>query len=199
MKIPNTNDKNSPFLWVDIAFNIIAVLVVVLLLLSMTANKKEEKSAADIAGNLFITIRWPPLAPQDIDLWVQGPDGAPVGYSSSRSQTFSYLRDDLGAGTYKDMNYELAVGQNLVKGRYAVNLHFYSYHGGEGNVPVEVNAVLKSADGYLSEIFKDTVTLGKAGDEITAVQFQLDEAGWLIQGTVNNRFVPIRNKEKLFE
>jgi hypothetical protein len=200
MKIPKKTEMLSPFKYIDPVFAFAIFMAVMLILLAVLPKAKEEKKEIlPIAGNVFVTINWPAGLPQDIDLWVEGPDGTPVGYSNQRSFVFSYLRDDRGTDFYSPLNYELAVSQGIAPGQYIINLHFYAYHGGGDNVPIEADVVIKRPGRSDLRIFHDTVTLVKEGDEITVVQFQLDEEGNLIGGTLSREFIPVRNKPRFIE
>ncbi|MBI2626212.1 MAG: hypothetical protein HYW69_01295 [Candidatus Nealsonbacteria bacterium] len=189
-------NKDSPFRFVDPVLCVAMFFIVILIIFLLLPTSKEDpkKSEVEVLGSLTITAEWPPSYPQDIDLWVEGPDRDPVGYSRAGSSIFSYLRDDLGKITYDDLNYELALAQSIKEGEYIVNLHFYAYHGGRENVPVQVTVILYSP-GNVSLIFKGEVVLGKAGDELTVVRFRLDENNDLVPGSINSDFTPVRNKK----
>ncbi|MBI2042447.1 MAG: hypothetical protein HYT21_01725 [Candidatus Nealsonbacteria bacterium] len=196
MKIAG-NNQDSPFRFVDPPLSIAFFFIMLVLLLSLLPVSKEKPAKPDlpVPGGLMVTIEWPPDYSQDIDLWVEGPDGQPVGYSHKGSSIFSYLRDDLGAGTYENFNYEFALGRDLTEGEYIINLHFYAYHSGTGDVPVGVTVILYSPTG-VSMVFKGTIAMNAVGQELTAVHFRLDDAHNLVPGSANNSFIAVRNKKK---
>ena len=199
MKTPEREKPDSALQLGDVVFNFVAFLVLIVLLFTILPKekKKEESQNIQISGNIFVSVRWPDGQPQDIDLWVQGPDGMAVGYSNRVSATWSYLRDDLGADTFSPENYELAVTQGIPPGKYVINLHFFSSHGGPLNVPVKAEVVLKKTpDAEKEIIFKGEVTIKIVGDEITIVQFQMDETRSVIKETISNQFEPVRNKPR---
>src|SRR3989338_3002863 len=108
MKIPNSENHDSSAPLGDVVFNLVVILVFLIFFLSVLPKekKKDESQNIQIGGNIAVSVRWPDGQPQDIDLWVQGPDGAAVGYSNRVSSTWSYLRDDLSADTFSPENYE---------------------------------------------------------------------------------------------
>lgn len=199
MKIPKPGIPDSSTPLGDVVFNLVVFLIFIIFLFAVLPKekKKEESQNIQIGGNIFVSVRWPDGEPQDIDLWVQGPDGAPVGYSNRVSHTWSYLRDDLGADAFSPENYELAVTQGVPRGKYIINLHFFSSHGGRLNVPVKAEVVLKKTpDAEKEIIFKGEVIIKNVGDEITIVQFVIDETRSLIKESVSNKFEPVRNKPR---
>jgi len=199
MKIPKSENTDPTLQLGDVVFNLVAFLFLIVLILVILPKekKREESQNIQIGGNIFVSVRWPDGEPQDIDLWVQGPDGTPVGYSNKVSSTWSYLRDDLGADVFSKENYELAVTQGVPTGKYIINLHFFSSHGGRFNVPVKAEIVLKKTpDAEKEFIFKGEITIKNVGDEITVVQFHIDETRNLIKESVSNKFDPVRNKPR---
>ncbi len=199
MKIPNTHSYDFSTPLGDVVFNLVVFLIFIIFLFTLLPKekKKQESQTIQIGGNIFVSVRWPDDAPQDIDLWIKGPDGTAVGYSNRTSSTWSYLRDDLGADVFSPENYELAVTQGVPPGKYVVNLHFFSNHGGSLNVPVKAEVVLKKTpDADKEVIFKGEVIIKNVGDEITIVQFQIDETRNLIKQSVSNQFEAVRNKPR---
>lgn len=199
MKIPNAENHDSSTPLGDVVFNLVVILIflILFLLILPKEKKKDESQNVQIGGNIAVSVRWPDGQPQDIDLWVQGPDGIPVGYSNRTSRTWSYLRDDLGTDVFSPENYELAVTQGVPMGKYVINLHFFSNHGGPLNVPVQAEVILKATQVADKEIiFKGEVIIKNTGDEITVVQFQIDENRSLIKNSVSDKFEPVRNKPR---
>ena len=177
---------------------ILALFMVSVVLIN--PEKKKEEIIGMMQSEISIEMTWPdcPKYPQDIDLWVMGPDRQPVGYSRQKSESLALLRDDLGCDPKTPLNAEYAFSisdkKNLA-GHYVVNVHFYMAHGGELNVPVKVEVkLLDRADGKPSgqkTIISREVVLEKVKDEITVVQFDIDGDGNLINGSVTHEFTPL--------
>jgi hypothetical protein len=65
--------------------------------------KGSETDGVTAPGNVAVEMQWPDKLDADVDLWVQAPGDAPVGYSNKSGRVFNLLRDDLGKA--QDMTY----------------------------------------------------------------------------------------------
>ena len=170
--------------WRDLLFNLLGSLVVIMVLILVLINDPKENETKDdeIRDRIVVDMYWgPPVGDEahrmaDVDLWVQGPaDAFPVGYSNKTGTQFALLRDVLSARTtLSPVNQEQSGAQFVVPGRYTVNVHLYRI--AESSIPIPVQVVV-SVDG--NTIYTNTVTLLFHGQEITAVNFTLDEEGVL--------------------
>lgn len=146
--------------------------------------QKEEKIFLDVEANLSISITWP-NGPEDIDLWVIGPDGRPVGFQNTRSESLGYLRDDTGydnsaVSDEKNRNYELITAQSFVPGHYVVNVHYYNRKGGQPSVEVKVKVLFSKKDQRTEVVYEGMVKLIHERQEKTAVQFDLTLDGTVV-------------------
>ena len=162
------------------------VAIVVLLLPHLNPPVKADESAAP-PGNVIVEVRWPDDVDADVDLWVQAPGDATVGYSNLGGLVFDLLRDD--RGHYRDdaaLNYEVAYSRGAPAGEYTVNLHLYSNN--QGNLPVsaQVTVSVRANDGRtIRRIAFREVELNHVGEELTVLRFSLAEGGSLIPGSVH--------------
>lgn len=156
---------------------ITAVAIIMIEPIDSKEQKKEEKIFLEVEASLSISITWP-NGPEDIDLWAIGPDGRPVGYQNTRSESLGYLRDDTGydnsaVSTAKQNNYELITAQVFVPGHYVVNVHYYGRRGGKPSVDVKVKVLFSKKDEGTEVIYEGTVKLIHERQEKTAIQFDL--------------------------
>lgn len=157
---------------------IITVMAIIMIdPLELKEKKAEEKILLSVEASLSISITWP-AGPEDIDLWATGPDGRPVGYNQTRSETLGYLRDDTGinqsVNDSRKNNYELITAHGFTPGHYVVNVHYFAVHNGSLNVPVKVKILLKKKNEDATEIiYNDTVRLVHEKQEKTVLQFDL--------------------------
>lgn len=168
---------------------IAALFVIALLLINPPAKESDMKPL----GNIVITMAWPP-GPDDIDLWVLGPDEQhAVGYSAKSGRSLNLLRDDLGtAGDTTPVNLEIVVSRGIIAGEYIINAHAYR----ASTLPIVVDVEVSVNDGVdnspTRRIAGGKVTLTNNGQEKTVARFRLDEAGNIVPGSVNSIFVPLR-------
>jgi len=64
----------------------------------------------------------------------------------------------------------------------------------KNKVPIEVEVILIRPNKSNQQIHQGKVELAKVGDEITVVQFELDNNGNVIYSTKSDEYVPVRNK-----
>jgi hypothetical protein len=170
------------------------VTIVILLLPHLNPPTKQD-AAADPPGNVVVEIRWPDKDDADIDLWVQAPGDAPVGYSNKDGGVFNLLRDDLGhIQDLSSLNYEMAYSRGTPQGEYTVNLHLYRSRTTPLPIPVEVNiGIRKSNSESLVTVASNRVQLFHEGEELTVVRFRLSQLGRLVKGSVHDLPRILRN------
>lgn len=191
MKLRNKeNDFPIHISLIDILFctiTFIKIITVVAILridpLEVKEEKKEEKIFLAVEANLSISITWP-NGPEDVDLWATGPDGRPVGYQNTRSESLGYLRDDTGfdnaVSLEKQNNYELITAQGFIPGHYIVNLHYYSTRGGRSSVEVRVKVLFNKKNEGTEVIYDGKVKLLHEKHEKTVIQFDLTLDGTVV-------------------
>jgi hypothetical protein len=148
-------------------------------------------------GNVIVELRWPDEVNADVDLWVAGPDGGPVGYSNKDGTIFNLLRDDLGfVGDVTNLNYEVSYSRGVPSGEYTVNVHLYRNPAQVYPIPVTVVASVKNkSDAPLKRVVTTEVILDHDGVEVTAFRFKLDEDGKLVHGSIHNLPKALRSRK----
>lgn len=169
------------------------VALVILLLPHLNPPTRASESTPP-PGNVIVEIRWPDPFDTDVDLWVQAPGDAPVGYSNKGGLVFNLLRDDLGnLRDPTELNYEVSYSRGIPAGEYTVNLHLYRNMEGVYPIPVTVVAsVRQDASSRAHRLFTKKVHLLREGEEITVFRFSLDSEGELVPGSVHSLYRPLR-------
>jgi len=171
-----------------LANGLLAWVLLALLFMAMIKVAAQEEIEAQLAINdtLVFQIEWPEGEPHDIDLWVRGPDGVPVGFSNRAGAQVNLLRDDLGsAGDLTQENWEESRSRGLAPGKWAATV--YMWNPGSGTMPVTVEASISVVRGKsVSVIWEGTVDLVRDGDERTLAQFELDAEGHLVPNSLNH-------------
>ncbi len=191
------DEESGATVFRDVIMLALAGFITVVLLLLPHVNPPGTAEDADQSpGNVIIELRWPDEMDADVDLWVEAPGDVPVGYSNKGGAVFNLLRDDLGHSTdLTGLNYEFAYSRGVPTGAYTINVHLYRNKQEVYPIPVTVAvSVKKSVQDSAKQILSTNVSLGKEGEEITAVRFRLDSEGRLISGSVNNLPRPLRSK-----
>ncbi len=174
------------------------VAIVLLLLPHLNPPAKAANETITPPGNVIVEIRWPDELDTDVDLWVEAPGDAPVGYSNKGATYFNLLRDDLGhMSDVTRINYEVSYSRGIPSGEYTVNVHLYRNLANVYPVAVTVVAsVKKTVEDSARQIVATEVELRREGDEITAIRFHLDAAGDLVPGSVHSLTRPLRSAKR---
>lgn len=141
-------------------------------------EKAQEQSPA--AGAMLIEMFWPDEHKSDVDLWVRGPAGIPVGFSNRSGKNLNLLRDDLGTiGDYTNRNYEHMFSRALRPGEYQVNVALYQHRKPDPlPIPVRVRVTAAKERGdQMKQVFVTDVKLLQEDDEQTALRFEIGGEG----------------------
>jgi hypothetical protein len=190
-------DEETLTVWLDTALLMLGGFILMTVLLIAVVNppaKSSESAGEPTPGNVVIEAQWADQLDADVDLWVQGPGDAAVGYSNKSGHLFNLLRDDLGkAQDMTDFNYEVAYSRGTPAGEYVVNIHMYRGVGVTYPVTVKVVASLRQdADSAAKQLVATTVELRHENQELTALRFRLDAKGTLVADSLNNLFKELR-------
>ena len=170
------------------------VLILVFILLPHQPEIAKEETL-EPKGNLIIEVSWPDHMNVDVDLWVQGPTGPPVGYSAKNSRYLDLLRDDLGrVNDLGNLNYEIVYGRDVPSGDYIINLHLYNNRnaGAWPVIPVDLTVFTDTPNSSKTRVIEERVKLNFEGEEITAVRFYFDTETGQIRDR-NYVFRPVRS------
>ncbi|RMD89600.1 MAG: hypothetical protein D6811_11960 [Alphaproteobacteria bacterium] len=172
----------------DLIMLTLAGFVTMVILMIPHLNPPAADGETPAPGNVVVEARWADGLPADVDLWVQGPGDAPVGYSRKSGRVFDLLRDDLGTerdGT--ELNYEFAFSRGAPAGEYTVNLHLFNAGRVPLPLPVTVTISLRHPEhGRVVRIASRKVTLTRQGEELTVARFRLDAQGQLEAGSLHD-------------
>lgn len=167
-----------------VLFKIIQALTFFFILAVIFMNPVAKKGIIDPKAEYIITVQWPDNNPNDIDTWVEEPDGNLVWFQSKEAGLIHLDRDDRGnvndtltingQTVQNPLNQEVVTIRGTVVGEYVINLFYY---GSEDNKPVDVNVRVDKVNPQLEVVYYGTITMDKPGDEHTAVRFTIDQDG----------------------
>jgi hypothetical protein len=173
----------------DMLFNMLIAFVFCFLIALLAMNPKATK-AGDIPAKAeyIITLSWPDLDPNDIDLWVQGPSGEVVFYRARESGLMHLDRDDRGNSNdtimvngrpiVNPLNQEVVTLRGLAPGEYVVNAHYFESKevdstDPKAGQPVEVNLSVVKINPRAEVVFYGKQLLKGRGDEATLARFTI--------------------------
>ncbi len=174
--------RSDPF--TDLLFNALLGFTFLFLVAIMFMNPEAKSGIIDPKAEYILTITWEDFSPDDVDVWVEDPEGQIVWFRTPEAGLLHLDRDDRGLindtitingeEVENPLNQEVVTLRGVVKGEYIVNLHYYS---SETEKPVDVNVRLAKVNPKLEVVYYGTVTLEKRGDEKTAVRFSIGRDG----------------------
>ncbi len=174
--------RSDPF--TDLLFNALLGFTFLFLVAIMFMNPEAKSGIIDPKAEYILTITWEDNSPDDVDVWVEDPEGQILWFRTPEAGLLHLDRDDRGlvndtitiAGeeVQNPLNQEVVTLRGVVKGEYIVNLHYYA---SETGTPVDVNVRLVKVNPKLEVVYYGTVNLEKRGDEKTAVRFKIGGDG----------------------
>jgi len=168
----------------DILFNALLGFAVMVFIAFALIRPDAKTGAVDIKAEIIITASWPDRNPDDIDVYVEDPQGNIVWYYVKEAGLIHLDRDD--RGNYRDtitvngaevdspLNQETVTVRGIVPGEYVVDVFRYTATTGE---PVPVTIKVEKINPTLTVIHYGRVILTRKADEQTAIRFTLDENG----------------------
>ncbi len=174
--------RSDPF--TDLLFNALLGFTFLFLVAIMFMNPEAKSGIIDPKAEYILTITWEDNSPDDVDVWVEDPEGQIIWFRAPEAGLLHLDRDDRGLVNdtitingeelQNPLNQEVVTLRGVVKGEYVVNLHYYASETGK---PVDVNVRLAKVNPKLEIVYYGTVNLEKRGDEKTAVRFSIGRDG----------------------
>jgi len=177
-----TRSSSDPF--TDLLFNALLGFTYLFLIAIMFMNPVAKKGIIDPKAEYIITVTWPDNNPDDIDTWVEDPNGNVVWFRNREAGLIHLDRDDRGTandtininGTeiQNPLNQEVVTIRGVVPGEYVVNLHYYATETGQ---PIKATVSVAKVNPALEIVYYGESILAEKGDEVTAVRFVIDKSG----------------------
>ena len=174
--------RSDPF--TDLLFNALLGFTFLFLVAIMFMNPEAKSGIIDPKAEYILTITWEDNSPDDVDVWVEDPEGQVLWFRTPEAGLLHLDRDDRGLVNdtitingeelQNPLNQEVVTLRGVVKGEYIVNLHYYASETGK---PVDVNVRLVKVNPKLEVIYYGTVNLEKRGDEKTVLRFKIGRDG----------------------
>lgn len=182
MKIRKNYSCNTSFL--DLLFNMLLAFTALFVLAFALIN--QNKKMPEVKGSYILTITWGEEFDDDVDTYVEDPEGKLVYFQRREDGLMHLDRDDLGKRNdtvttqfgqivYKE-NREIVTLRGTSQGEYCVNVHMYRRNT-QDQKPVEVTIQLDRLTPAYSPVIQKKVILLKDGDEKTGFRFTVNAKG----------------------
>ena len=182
--------RASPDPFTDLLFNALLGFTYLFLIAIMFMNPVAKKGIIDPKAEYIITITWPDNNPDDVDTWVEDPNGNLIWFRNPEAGLVHLDRDDRGNANdtiningkeiQNPLNQEVVTLRGVVPGEYVVNLHYYA---SETEQPVHATVKVAKVNPSLEIVYYGDVVLSEKGDEETAVRFTIGDSG--VVGRIN--------------
>ena len=178
-------DREEPFEpFTVMLFKGLQVVAFMFFLAYLAINSEAKHGNIDTKAQMLVTVSWPDNHHDDIDTYVEDPQGNIVWYHVMEAGMMSLDRDD--RGDYKNMilvngktirnpiRQEIVQMRALIPGEYVVNVHHYLATTPD---PVPVSVTVEKINPKVEIVYYDRLFLDHTGDEKTAVRFTVGEDG----------------------
>ncbi len=178
-------------------FKALQVVAFLFFLALLAMNPQQSSGSVDTKAEFLITMTWPDLHPDDVDLSVEDPFGKLVWYRQRDVGLMHLERDD--QGNYKDtivvkgakltakdgivikgetivnpLNQEIVTIRGFLPGEYTVNVSLYR---AITNQPVPVTVRIEKINPRVETVHYSTVVLSRRAEEITVARFTMNASG----------------------
>jgi hypothetical protein len=175
--------EHDPF--TDLLFNVVLGFCF-LFVIAITALNPPAKRQGDIPAKaeIIITTTWADGSPDDVDTWVEAPDGEVIWFRNPDAGLMHLDRDDRGSdndrieidgrSVLNPLNQEVVTIRGTVPGEYTVNVHCYH---SETQRPVTAQVSVAKVNPVLQIVYYGSVELTGQDSERTAVRFTVEHDG----------------------
>lgn len=174
--------RTDPF--TDLLFNALLGFTFLFLVAIMFMNPEEKTGIIDPKAEYILTVTWPDFSEDDIDTWVEDPEGRLVWFRNTEAGLLHLDRDDRGMvndtlridgrEVENPLNQEVLTIRGVQPGEYVINLHYYA---SLSKQPVSVNYRLVKVNPRLEVLYYGETVLEKQGDETTVMRFRIRADG----------------------
>jgi uncharacterized protein YfaP (DUF2135 family) len=174
--------QSDPF--TDLLFNALLGFTFLFLVAIMFMNPEAKSGIIDPKAEYILTVTWEDNNPDDIDVWVEDPEGQVIWFRNPAAGLLHLDRDDRGMindtitingeEVQNPLNQEVVTIRGVVRGEYVVNLHYYAT---ETHKADDVEVRLVKVNPALEVVYYNTVTMNKVGEEKTVLRFTIGADG----------------------
>ena len=176
---PRRNDID-PF--TDLLFNTLLIFTFLFLVAIVFLNPPTKTGDVELKAEYIVTVKWPDHNPDDIDIWIEDPNGRVVWFRNAEDGFMHLDRDDRGISNdtiqidnqtvINPINQEVVTIRRAIPGEYVVNLHYYKSNSHQA-VTAEVN--VSRVNPRLEIVYYGKTRLHQVGEEKTVVRFSINK------------------------
>ena len=174
--------------FLDVLFNTLLCFAALFAMSFILINPSKKDNNVVEKGEFVIVMTWPKEMDNDVDIYVEDPEGNLVAFMRREEGLMHLDRDDLGQrndtvqtqfGEIEyDENREIVTLRGIIPGEYVINVHMYMKR--EESLLTPITIQLDKINPYSTVMIK-RVTLGDSGEEKTAFRFTLNNDGDVVE------------------
>ena len=170
--------------FLDLLFNTLLCFAALFALSFILMNPSKQDKNVEVKAEFIITVTWPDELNNDVDTYVEDPQGRLVAFMRREEGLMHLDRDDVGrfndllTTPFGDVEYkenrEVVTLRGSIPGEYVVNVHMYTRRSKEIETPVTIQ--LDKINPFQIITVKNVI-LHDTGDEKTSFRFVVDQHG----------------------
>ena len=170
--------------FLDVLFNTLLCFAALFALSFVLINPSKTDKNTESKAEFIIVVTWPQELDNDVDVYLEDPQGNMVAFMRREDGLMHLDRDDLGSRNDSIMtpagrieyleNREIITIRGTVPGEYILNVHMYHKNSKEPLTPVTV--IVDKINPYGTVALR-TVELKDKGDEQTVCRFTVNNEG----------------------
>lgn len=177
------NKYNSILSFVDLLFNLLLAFVCLFILSFLMINPQKQDGKIDPNAEFLVTLRWQDESTDDVDLWVEDPNGNVVSFVVKEAGLMHLDRDDRGVSQEtvvtsdgsitSRLNQEIVTIRGYIKGEYVINTHMFSKRDEE---PANITVQVLKLNPY-QVVCEENILISENAIEKTICRFVLNSDG----------------------
>ena len=189
-----SRNYTDPF--TDLLFNTLLGFSFLFFLAVVLINPVNKDGNVNMKAEYIITVDWKDNLPDDIDIWVQDPNGEVVSYLKKDAGWLHLDRDDQGIindvveiggeEVVYPINREVVTLRGIIPGEYIINLYLYEH---KSVNPIDVKVIIEKVNPTLKLVYAKNVTLINKDSEITVTRFIISDKGEFIIGSSQKKIL----------
>lgn len=178
--------EQDPF--TDLLFNVLLTFTFLFIVALIFLHPPTEQGNVKVKAEIIVAVTWEELRPDDLDLWMEDPEGNVVYFNNPSAGLMHLDRDDRGNRNdfmlvdgreiVNPLNQEVITVRGNIRGEYVVNVHYYE---STTNEPVKATVTVSKVNPVLEVAYHGEIDLPTQGTEVTAVRFTTTD-----EGTITN-------------
>ena len=186
--LPNKAYQNNNIGFIDLIQNTLIGFIILFIIAFMMIKPIDERPPMEKHAQFIITVTWDSKTSDDVDTWLESPEGTIIYFKNQKTDVAHLDRDDIGTardtiehsdGTKEIIyiNQEILTIRGIIVGEWILNVHMYAKRSSD---PANVVVTIDKITPY-ERVLRKQVKMKDKGDEITITRFTMDRGGNILK------------------